>query len=371
MSLNELKPLNKETIQKMGLSTHDLWVVKHGEEIMGPFELETLRQFSDQNQLICEDLLASRADNNDWQPFYEHAVFERLHPELVKPKAAPILYWLLVNGQKKGPHSLMDIEKKLEMEIISLSDVVSRDDGHTWHKLMQDEAFADLAPTASELPVAPTEESFRRAKKDIHVHEEHSTEDNLAGMAYLIQHKDKASSLKLEEITVEAVQTTEISKTLKWKVPTAAAAVVTLVVAGNYFLSSSPTSDAQLEEAPAVTQSEVILPRAQQPQAPAVHQPYRPHQVVPVRDPASLRPHQERSNLTMPNYEAYNTHQEAPEEHHYPEENLELNQNQPQEHSLLGGPQAPVDEYGDNPPTEPVRDVASEVPPVVEESGDF
>ncbi len=374
MSLNELKPLTKEMIHEMGLHPHDLWLVKQGSEVMGPFEQETLCQFSESFQDTCEELLATRVENNDWQPFYEHAAFERKHPQ--KQKEVPVHYWLLVDGQKKGPHSLMDIQKKLEMEIISLSDVVSKDDGETWYKLFHDEAFAEHHPT--ELPMAPSEESFQRVKLDLveRLHdqeeEEKSLEENLAGMAYILKTQDKGPELKIDEITVKIVQTTEISRTLKWKVPAAAAAFMTLIVAGNYFISE-PSSDAQMEEA-AVATSEVILPKAKKVIANRRELP----QALPVRDPASLKPHHDRSSLTMPNYEAYSTHQEAPEEI-YPEDNYDQQQqpNQPQEHSLLGGPQAPVDDYGHtdgNQPAsaeQPARDLASEMPPAVEEVGDF
>jgi hypothetical protein len=76
----------------------------------------------------------------------------------------------------------------------------------------------------------------------------------------------------------------------------------------------------------------------------------------------------------MPNYEAYSTHQEAPQEDYHQDEPQDHTQNQnqpPQEHSLLGNQNPQSDEYGaDNVPNEPVRDVASEIP-AVEEVGDF
>lgn len=365
MSLSELKALTKEEVHHLGLTPHDLWLIKEQDEIHGPYEVETLKKYCFQNQMHCEELHASRLEHTDWQPFYDHAVFQRRHPKVVK---TPEHFWLLIQGQKSGPHVIADIEKKLQTEVISLADLISTDHGESWHKIYQHEAFASHRHSADELPKAPSVESLKSSEKEIsHVV---SSKEAIAGWTHLSLIQNKNANPKLEEMTIQSLHTSEITRSIKWAAPMAVGVVACVLVAGHYVMSPSMQAEEVSEESQTqMARSEVILPKRAMPKA---------HSGIPQqseRYPATSVPHHERSALTQPNYDAYNTHQETLPEHN-PDESMDHHQ-APQEHSLVGSPGTPMqDEYGHQEapatPAEPVREVASEIPAApVEESSDF
>lgn len=248
----DLKPLSDETIAEMGYNKHDLWLVKIGDETFGPYETESLKHYVGDNEHLFEDAHASRMDAIQWQPFWEQNVFQRRKMQAVG-EAHQGPFWLMDNGLKIGPLSFRDIDKKIEMGLLVMTDHISVDDGHHWMKIYQIEGFDRRTYSPDELPIAPLESSFQQAKlilvekmeqPRIHV------SDELADMAWIGQQQAKVIEFKIDELTLDTKKQTEVSASLKWAVPTAAAVVMALVT-GGYFMFS-------VEEDPTLAAGEVV-----------------------------------------------------------------------------------------------------------------
>lgn len=282
----DLKPLTSEIIHKMGYSTHELWVVKVDEDAFGPFEIDSLKQFAIENEHEFHQALACRMDTSDWQPFYSHAQFGENSEHSAPVEEVVERFWIINQGQKAGPLSRLDINKKLELSIISLSDLVSVDDGHTWAKFYALSSFNNHQGGSDALPMAPLESSFLKAKEDLYewmdTHETQDPASSLAALSYLGQHKDKNKvRLNLHEIDLKSVSETQVSRSLKWAVPTAVAGVSVLAMVGNFLLSPSGAIPAELASVEEI-KTERILPVGPQRVVPQVN-PAR-------RTPASYRP---------------------------------------------------------------------------------
>jgi hypothetical protein len=278
----DLKPLTSEIIHKMGYSTHDLWVVKVDEDAFGPFEIDSLKQFAIENEHEFHHALACRMDTSDWKPFYSHAQFRENSEHHAPVEEVVEKYWIINQGLKAGPLSRLDIDKKLELSIISLSDSVSIDDGQTWAKFYALASFNDHQGGTDALPMAPLESSFHKAREDLfdwmETQKPNDPASSMAALTYLGQHKDKNKvRLNLHEIDLKSVRETQVSRSLKWVVPYAVAGVSVLAMVGNFLLSPSGTPPAELSAIEEI-KTERILPVG-------------PQRVKPTqRTPASYRP---------------------------------------------------------------------------------
>jgi hypothetical protein len=366
-----LKPLSDEVIETMGLTTQDLWLIKIGEEVFGPFETASLHDYAAENSHEFIDAFATMEEPCDWQPFFS---IEQFH--LKKPVPEEVIveerYWVLNQGQKAGPFPRMAIDKKLEMGILSLNDVVSVDDGHTWNKFFQVETFNPEGASGGvdSLPQAPLESAFARARDELQekmdAHERTGSHAGLASLVYLGQNKDKPT-LKLEEIDLKSLDETEVSRSLKWAIPSAVAGVGVLVALGNFILSPSTAN----EVAEVEVKSEVIMPPLPQSSASVPVPSNRPR-----RNPASYMPQpMQRSGLTnVPpvHYNDYqgNSHVEKHENEPDPMIDPASESNpQPQEHSLVqnqGGGESLDGVMSGGQDVEPQPEA-----PVIEEAGDF
>lgn len=308
----DLKPLTEEVIQQLGLGDHDLWLVKHDDEIFGPFEVESLKHYATENEPLFEKAVATRMDANNWQPFFSYDVFH-LIAENAHPERRAEEFWILHLGQKAGPYSRRDIDKKMELGLLTLADMVSLDNGETWKKFYQLDAFNSHTGNPDELPMAPLESSFQRAKEVVNewvdTHEVTGSHSGLAGLVFIAQHKDK-SSLNLDEMDLKSLSETEVSRSLKWAVPSAVAGFALLAAVGNYLLSPSNSMDEVADVKDAKVKPEVIMPKVSgTQQTPSLHRPR-------LREPSSFNP--PRSNLTRPTiHHADNSYPSQVETHRY------------------------------------------------------
>jgi hypothetical protein len=253
MATLDLRPLAQETIDQIGLEKHDLWLVKIHDELFGPFETESLKQYASENQTQFDEASASRMDTIDYKPFWENPLFQR---RALKPVSenhdGP--YWLLDNGMKSGPLSFNDIDKKIEMGLLVMTDHVSVDDGETWKKICELQQFDRRILSAEELPATPTEEVFHIGKLELVEKLENSHEttvDQLADLAHVGKHNQEAKVIpfKADEVALQMPQHHEMSSSLKWAVPAAAAVVVTLLSTGYLMFNGS-------EETPLISEAE-------------------------------------------------------------------------------------------------------------------
>lgn len=263
----DLKPLSKENIEELGIPSHDLWIIKVGEEILGPFESESLKQYAAQNETLFDKVTASRLEHSDWHPFFSHALFQRRGPQSVPAERVyegP--FWIMAHGQKSAPFSQNEINKKIDMGLLTMTDVISCDDGHSWRKVYQLTTFERRSHRPSDLPKTPRETSFESARleliENLELRSQEETvtaEDGMASLAYLS--KDKKNIIKIDEITLDIVQETEVSRSLKWAIPVAITGCLALVLTGAYVFSPSTYTEESIAEIP-----ETIYPIPQQPQ---------------------------------------------------------------------------------------------------------
>ena len=377
----DLKPLSKEVIQKMAYNPHDLWVVKINDEVFGPFEIKSLTDYAKENSQVFKEALASRIDANDWHPFYSHASFQEIILNSHESEQVPSKFWILNLGQKAGPLSKMDIEKKLELNILNSTDLISWDDGHTWQKIYQVEDFNLQLGGSESLPLIPSEPSFTRSRQQVNDwlinNQKKAPHQSLADMAYLGQ-KDK-TPLNLEEIDIKSLDETEMSRSLKWALPTAVAGFGVLVLLGGYMMSPNHQKDIvendnSIEEKSDFPQK-ISFQKAKQP-SPQVN-----------RNPANYNiiDNNQRSALTQaqaPTFqnEPFQSHTELqynePDPAIDPASEAEQNpsSDQPQEHSLVsnntpGGNDS--SESLDQSMSSSSGDQAIPEQPVIEEASDF
>jgi hypothetical protein len=247
----DLKPLTEETITEMGYNSHDLWLVKIGLITFGPYETESLKHYVGDNEHLFEDAQASRMDNIQWTPFWENTVFQRRKIQAVNGEQHEGPFWLMDMGLKIGPLSFRDIDKKIEMGLLVMTDHISIDEGHSWKKIYEIEGFDRRTYSPDELPIAPLESSFQKAKLALvdkmeqpHIH----VSEELADMAYSGQQQAKVIQFKVDEMTLQAPKSAEMSDSIRWAMPAAAAVVMALMTTG-YFMFSSDDDGLVAEDA--------------------------------------------------------------------------------------------------------------------------
>lgn len=366
-----LKPLTDEVIESMGFTSSDLWLVKIGDEVFGPFETASLHDYAAENYHEFVQAEASMEEPQEWKPFFNHPQFHMKMPEPTEVVVEE-RYWLLNQGQKTGPFPRMAIDKKLEMGILSLNDMVSVDEGHTWNKFYHVEIFnpEGSGGGVDALPMPPLESAFARAKEELHermdAHERTGSHAGLASLVYLGNKSDKPT-LNLDEIDLKSLQETEVSRSLKWAIPSAVAGVGVLVALGNFILTPGTQEVVEVQE-----KSEVIMPPLPRSTASVPTPTNRPR-----RNPASYMPQPlQRSGLTNIPPVHYNEYQNSHVERHEPEPDPMIDpaseaeiQPVPQEHSLVqnqGGGESLDGVMSGGQDIEPQPEA-----PVIEEAGDF
>lgn len=371
----DLKPLTNEVIHKMGYSTHDLWVVKYKEEVFGPFEVDSLKHYATENENLFQECLASRMDSNDWHAFYSYAQFTEIGEHAVAHQAQIEKFWILQNGQKQGPLSRFDIQKKLEMNILGFNELVSFDEGHSWHKFYEVQMFQELLKNADSLPTTPSDLELSYAREEIAegIGQSQTTEtlNGVAALAYL-GNKKEGHQLNLNEIDLKLLNQTEVSRSLKWAVPAMVAGLV--VVVGLVTVISNKHGEPD-QFAVSDKNQEVVEPNGIQTKQTNVQRPSR-------RQPASYQPmdHQNRSGLTQAHpihHEPFQGHQEP--QSYEPEMPVDqpMESEPPQEvdqvaeHSLV----SPTPGNESNESLDQAMNMAEQPPqpeaPPVEEAGDF
>jgi hypothetical protein len=173
-------------------------------------------------------------------------------------------------------------------------------------------------------------------------HAQSSPAEELATLAHIGQ-QAKVIQFNAEEMSFNSEKTTEVSDSLKWAIPTAAAAVIAFLSTG-YFMFNS--NDEVSPEAPVVTEVETKKENFYQPE----NRP-TPRGFVPQaqRMPASTTYAQPSREAYQPQQESrYPTHLEVHESQHFEEQVVERDpadgpvmendqqQAPSQEHSLVG-----------------------------------
>ena len=360
----DLKPLSNEIIHKMNYAPHDLWIVKIADELFGPFEVESLKHYAMENETELDEAQASRMDTNNWQPFFSHAHFQPITDHSHSETQSIEKFWIIHLGQKAGPVTRRDIEKKIELGILTMVDVISVDDGQSWHKIFTMDSFSAHNTEVTAPPMAPLESSFAKAKEELNHwmdnQDRSGQQADLAALTYLGQHKENVS-LKLEEMDLKSLAETEVSRSLKWAIPAAVAGVGIFVMMGSFMLSTTNEMPSVSDEKP-----EIILPKTN------THTASRENYPNQQRRPSSYQPIQ-RSGLTA--RPAYQNEYPTQVETHYNEPDPMIDpsseaENRPEQENSLVSNNVPGNETLDQAMGGDPSDAPPEQP-VIEEASDF
>jgi hypothetical protein len=233
----DLKALTDETIAQMGYNSHDLWLVRLGSVVFGPYETESLKHYLIDNEHLFENAFASRMDNNEMKPFWSYNVFQkRTHPSENQKEN----FWIMHTGIKVGPITYQEIDKKITSGHLAMTDHVSTDDGHHWKKTFEIPGLDRRPHSPNNLPKLPGDDSFYKAKLRLveKMEQIHSNiSEDLASLTHLGQQQAKVIQFKVEELTMKAERRTEVSQGAKWIMP-AAMVVLTVITSGYYFIST-------------------------------------------------------------------------------------------------------------------------------------
>lgn len=361
----DLQALSDETIAQMGYQGSDLWLVRIESIVFGPYETESLKHYVHDNEHLFENAQASRMDDPKMQPFWNHAIFQRRAPQVVKTEQHEGPFWLMTAGLKVGPLSFHDIDKKIEMNILGMTDHISIDDGETWIKIFEVDGFDRRTHAPDELPIAPLESSFQKARLALveKLETPHaSTVDGLAEMAHVAHKEARVIQFKIEEMTLKVEKKTEVSDGMKWIMPTAAAIILTIATTGYMMFTDKGEAIPEVAE----IQSELKngkprpMPRGQMPGSDR-------------RRPASVG-YNQPSQTSYSNDSRYpthiETHDEFQQDHQIDRDPLDGPVNdieqQPQEHSLVGN-----DANQDVSLDAAMNGVNLPSQPIVEEASDF
>jgi|GEM_PF-1309168 len=259
MATLDLKPLTDETIQQMGFNNHDLWLVKIHDELFGPFETESLKHYASENEDQFDEALATRIDDNSFKAFWSHPVFQRRKVQIADGENHEGPFWLMEFGLKVGPVSFREVDKKIEMGLLGMTDYISVDDGETWNKIYKFHGFDRRSHDPDELPLAPAEASFQQAKlvliEKLETPHTHAS-DEIAAMVHIATQKQaNVIPFKLDELTLNKQNDITVSKSIKWALPAAMALGLTIVTSGYFMLTEE-------SDAPVVAESsEMVRPR--------------------------------------------------------------------------------------------------------------
>lgn len=155
--IQELTPniLSMEIIEKEKLDLENVFEIKIGPEIIGPFSGPFLKTFFAGKE--TDNLMVKNLESIIWIPLQQHAFFFAGEAKpIVIPESERREFYLLVNGRKIGPYKIEDIEYKFKNGELLFTDLISEDEGNHWYKLYE-MAHVDLRRhIGSELPPTPT-----------------------------------------------------------------------------------------------------------------------------------------------------------------------------------------------------------------------
>jgi hypothetical protein len=241
----DLKPLSDDLISQMGYDPQDLWMVKIGSIVFGPYETESLKHYVHDNEHLFEEALASRGSEKEWIPFWVHTKFSRRKPQVTASKAHPGPFWLMDLGVKVGPFNNQEIDKKIEMGLLLMTDHISMDDGQSWVKIYQVEGFNRRTYSADELPIAPFESSFENAKLKllgkIDQPRTNSSEE-IAEMCWSAQQIASVIPFKIDDIPLQSARQVHVSQAARWFFP-GAMGVVLIFATSAYFILNEDDKD--------------------------------------------------------------------------------------------------------------------------------
>ncbi len=163
-----LKPLSDEIIAQKGFELADIWVVKLGDDVKGPFHTKQIWQVAEKYPDYMPSLVVCNLNDETWQGFYQAKAFQRRQFSVSKDSQPsenkPIL--IFKDGQKYGPIQIPELEKEIENGKFLRSDLLSSDKGRTWIKIYEHPHFDRRSHQGERLPLSPQNNSFQVSKEN-------------------------------------------------------------------------------------------------------------------------------------------------------------------------------------------------------------
>jgi hypothetical protein len=199
----DLKPLSDDEIKANNFTLADLWMVKDQvNKIYGPFDTTTLRDYAQNFDDLFEETSVYNLETEKWFATFSSGHFQRRKPTLVPAQnlVKNSDFYLLIDGQKNGPHSKDKIQELLTVGTILPSSQISVDSGHTWIKIYEHHSFDRRSQrTNQELPFVPPKDILERINKTkSKFANKQETEDAIVGLAFIGHGNDKGQTISSE-----------------------------------------------------------------------------------------------------------------------------------------------------------------------------
>ncbi len=381
----KLKPLSKEEIDQNEIPPHDLWIVKIEDKISGPFEGMILKQYAEKEQELFEFAEATRLNTQDWQPFFSHALFQRRTPQIIKTPTPKLNgpYWIINQGLKSGPIEKKELIKRLELGSMTVTDLISIDEGHSWMKIYELPELDRRSFTSQDLPRSPSENQFQEARINILEKLEQlkqflKTSEEVAGLTY--ESQPNGAQL-IQDVPTKRQVDDVLGPELKLKLAGAFVFILFLLAGVPYFLS--------LPKTPPAAESVTLEENIQNNEFSGKQEEIMPKKAFNTRrKPASVPKFKREDSETAPVVhtplyrEDLEVHQEEPVHDEVDQHHQEVSENEPAEETNQEdrtpasneSSLVPKNRKGDQLDAEISVDemaAGSDAQPVVEEASDF
>lgn len=255
----DLKPLSKDMSQILTEEGSELWLVKLDSVVYGPFETENLKHYINDNEYLFDVAEVSNFKEKNWAPFWKYHEFQRrsIRPltnlPIEKSTDDETPFWIIQQGIKEGPLSFIEIDKQLEMGLLSYTDYISVDNGQSWLKIYELSQFDRRAKTSEELPMIPMDQSdpsnlsnqsFSKEKENFNKSAIHE----IADLTWQELRQNKVQKFSIEDIS-SSKKHHRIAKIIKWGAPTLAMTFAALLFVFLYS-DENPNSDLLIEDQP-------------------------------------------------------------------------------------------------------------------------
>lgn len=209
----DLAPLSDETIAERKYALSDLWMAKdENNEVYGPYPTDELREYSGKYKYLFDNVLVYNLETEKWYRFFEVKHFQRRKPQLVSAQnlISDNNFFILANGQKKGPFTLEKMHDLLATGHINPNTQISLDGGESWIKLYEHHAFDRRNKRKNgDLPFIPNKEVLFEQVKQYDTRADES--DPIFHLAY-INSQNQAKGLD-EKTQTQAGRTGILTKT--------------------------------------------------------------------------------------------------------------------------------------------------------------
>ncbi|MBF0365267.1 MAG: hypothetical protein HQK50_06825 [Oligoflexia bacterium] len=203
---SKLRVISSNDIEKNQLPKENLWFIHLKDRIVGPFSGSDIKDFLLHNpQFPRTTKLSNYLTPQTIHTLYSIPEFQRRKPQVI-PSAIPESnqeFFLLLSGQKNGPHTSTQIVELLKQKKILFNDLLSLDNGTSWIKVHEypyfDRRNFEESSEKITLPKLPTESSFAASSSEVQEELSQkslqgSEKEGIIGLAYLGRQKQKTST---------------------------------------------------------------------------------------------------------------------------------------------------------------------------------